>query len=257
MAKLNNEAIKIIKIWRDHGPGTSKIDLKLAFNEIVLPKSNGDRATIIEDEFDSFEGIMARKRGSPEWRIGVSSKIAYAPRKNYTLAHEIGHFIGHRYKQDKFYCTRENIDDNYINTLEIEANEFAATLLMPADLIRKFDDEFLFCHEAVLDLSNMLGVSKEAASYRWVQLSSKAIGFIISRDGFIRNGRASDSLLKKRVFFQSGAEVPPGALTMRLDSFNRTLSGNVDAKVWHPIEPCVESCFAASNGDYIYTYLNF
>jgi Zn-dependent peptidase ImmA (M78 family) len=64
---------------------------------------------------------------------------SYAPRRRFTLAHEIGHFCMHRAtNQTTFIDTKAtmNRSESYWNRFESEANNFAAELLMPADLIR-------------------------------------------------------------------------------------------------------------------------
>lgn len=257
MAKLLKEANRIITLWRSHGPNTPKLDLEAVFRDIVLPSSNGDKCIIVHERFDSFEGLMARKIGSREWRIGVSTNIAYGPRRNFTLAHEIGHFIGHRYEQNVFECTFDNINNFQVAGFEKEANEFASHLLMPADVLRLFDHEREFCHSAISELASMFGVSRAAAAYRWVQLTNRHIGFAISRDGYFNQGRASDKLYSRGVFFKQGQEVPTESLITKLSEEGQELNAIVDKAVWHELMPCRESSFATTQGGFVYTYLDF
>jgi Zn-dependent peptidase ImmA (M78 family) len=67
--------------------------------------------------------------------IFVDDSESYV-RQRFTAAHEIGHFVLHR---DKI---GDGIEDNYLlrstnfsNRMEVEANKFAADLLMPFDLV--------------------------------------------------------------------------------------------------------------------------
>lgn len=257
MVKLLREANRIITLWRAHGPDTPRIDLETVFNEIVLPSSSGDSCKIVYESFDSFEGLMARQAHAKEWRIGIIENISYRPRRNFTLAHEIGHFIGHRYKRDLFQCSIENMNDFRNEGLEKEANEFAVHLLMPPDIVRQFDSERVFSHEAVSDLAARQGVSRAAAAYRWIELSSRRIGFAISRDGFFNNGRASDNAYREGVFFRQGDEVPARSLITQARREGEETCSTVDARTWHHAAPCHESTFATTQGGYIYTYLDF
>mgnify|MGYP001290658922 CR=1 FL=1 len=257
MAKLLKEAIRFIKIWRDHGPNTPKIDLETLFQEVVIPSSSGDRCQIIYRSFDSFEGIMARIESSREWRIGINTNIVYAPRRNFTLAHEIGHFIGHRLERNRFECTFDNLNNFEIEDFEKEANDFASNLLMPADVLRKFDNEREFGHAAISELSSMFGVSRSAAAYRWIQITNRQIGFAISRDGCFNQGRASEKLFARGVFFKQGNETPAGSLITRLTEEGQELNGIIDNPVWHEVMPCRESSYATTQGGYVYTYLDF
>jgi hypothetical protein len=257
MAKLLKEANRIISLWRSHGPSTPKLDLTMVFHDLVLPSSNGDRGVIVHERFDSFEGLMARKVGFQEWRIGVNTAIAYAPRRNFTLAHEIAHFIGHRYEQDVFECTFENLNNFQVDGFEKEANDFAAHLLMPVDVIRAFDKEREFGHVAITELASMFGVSRAAAAYRWIKLTNRHIAFAISRDGHFTQGRASDKLYARGVFFRSGQEVPAESLISKLSEEGEEINEIVDKAVWHEAMPCRESSYATMQGGYVYTYLDF
>lgn len=257
MAKLLKEANRIIQLWRAYGPKRSSIDLEQVFYEVVLPTSGGDNCQIVYDSFESFEGLMARADASSEWRIGINLNISYAPRRNFTLAHEIGHFIGHRILQDAFYCTFDNLNDFQNSGLELEANEFASHLLMPPDILRTFDKEQCFCHQTVSELSTMLNVSRAAAAYRWIRLSDRRIGFAISRDGFISQGRASDRLYAQGTFFKQGCEVPDKSLATQLSAAGQELVGIASDPMWNDAFPCKESSFATIQGGYVYTYLDF
>lgn len=72
------------------------------------------------------------------WTILINNDDALT-RKRFTIAHEIGHFVLHRGQSfvDSFTAgeTFYRSDDN--NTLEREANYFAACLLMPAEEVTK------------------------------------------------------------------------------------------------------------------------
>lgn len=257
MVKILKEANRIISLWRDHGPGTTKIDLQLAFQEIVLPSSSGDKCEIVHDTFPSFEGLMARQGTSRDWVIGINTSIDYPPRRNFTLAHEIGHFIAHRLIRDRFECTFENLNDFENHSLEAEANGFASQLLIPPDIVRQFDMERVFEHEAVTDLSNLLGVSMEAAAFRWINLTTRPIGFAKSRDSMIDKGRASAPLYSMGVWFKQGIEIPEKSVAAGLTVAGEQKFASLAAGVWSPIYPCRESSYATKRDGYVYTYLDF
>lgn len=257
MVKLIREANRIIKLWRQFGPNESKIDLSTILNDIVIPTSNGDQCKVVFDQFDTFEGIMIRAEGTTHWTIGVNTTIKYQPRRNFTFAHEIGHFIAHRYKQNSFNCSVENLNDFQNEIFEREANEFAAHLLMPPDIVRVYDKERTFSHEAISNLATELGVSRAAAAYRWIELSERRIGFAISRDGFVCQGRASDALYNVGVFFRQGDEIPTNSLINQMSTPGEELVQVITPGVWHPLLPCHVSHYAATSGDFIYSYLDF
>lgn len=92
-------------------------------------------------------------------------------RKNFTLAHEIGHYIMHI----------DNDDDGTIvsfrsskNPREREADRFAVELLMPKNLIlKRYNEMFL---PTAIQLAKEFGVSKTAMKYRLDEMGLSYIG---------------------------------------------------------------------------------
>jgi Zn-dependent peptidase ImmA (M78 family) len=73
--------------------------------------------------------------------IAVNS-AQHENRQRFTIAHEIGHFLLHKgtkvhFDEDFRVNYRNALSSEATNTEEIEANSFAAELLMPADFLRK------------------------------------------------------------------------------------------------------------------------
>ena len=94
-------------------------------------------------------------------------------RQRFTIAHEIGHAVLHseNYKKNGIL---EQIDmfrtgKEAGNELELEANEFAATLLMPENLVRKYWSSW----GSVEMLADIFKVSLSAMSYRLYKLKLK------------------------------------------------------------------------------------
>jgi Zn-dependent peptidase ImmA (M78 family) len=113
---------------------------------------------------------------------------SYAPRRRFTLAHEIGHFCMHRAtNQTTFVDTKAtmNRSESYWNRYESEANNFAAELLMPADLIRSIGrgiiDKFKMENEVAMmpialfveQLASRFKVSNPAMEYRLKKIGIK------------------------------------------------------------------------------------
>jgi Zn-dependent peptidase ImmA (M78 family) len=92
-------------------------------------------------------------------------------RKRFTCAHEIGHYIFRMSNgQDKYEYVdfRSSLSKNGTDSEEIFANQFAANLLMPESLIRKFENEY-----PAFMLSSIFDVSDDAINYRLKNLSKK------------------------------------------------------------------------------------
>ena len=99
------------------------------------------------EEGQSLSGLLL-----PEDRqiwCNASEGVQWPPRRRFTIAHELGHWILHKPGQQKLFCRRATLapdqdpaaktDDERppLPEIEQEANAFAAALLMPARLIER------------------------------------------------------------------------------------------------------------------------
>jgi len=92
-------------------------------------------------------------------------------RLNFTLAHEIGHFILHKklYENDDF--TDFHNETNPIGKrIEIQANIFAEMLMMPSKLIcQKWQNDFSYIennHQKISEMMKFIKTSREAMEIR-------------------------------------------------------------------------------------------
>jgi Zn-dependent peptidase ImmA (M78 family) len=112
--------------------------------------------------------------------IGVNSAHS-TTRRRFTIAHEIGHLILHQGRSiivDKF--VRVNFRDNSsslgTDREEIEANSFAAELLMPEEMVRqemhrRLSKRTSASNEQIIrQLARTFDVSPEAMEYRLINL---------------------------------------------------------------------------------------
>jgi len=84
-------------------------------------------------------------------------------RQNFSIAHEIGHFILHKEKaEDVFYREEATNLDKEEKKEEQEANIFAAALLMPEFFVKRLWNQF----PDVLILADAFKVSQVAAYFR-------------------------------------------------------------------------------------------
>jgi len=117
-----------------------------------------------------FSGLLYRKEEVAFMAINSSEPLV---RQRFTIAHELGHYFLHHSK-DTFIEYRDN-DRNVIKgPKEIEANQFAAELLMPKKFIEKeinnFEDKTIDS-EKISYLAKRFHVSEEAMSFRLMNLN--------------------------------------------------------------------------------------
>lgn len=124
---------------------------------------------------DALSGLLFRNK-KKKTIIGVNS-FHSDNRKRFTIAHELGHYFLHQ--DDTFMDDDEDVveyrhSSNQGDKKEVEANQFAAALLMPKNFLKKHFDSLREFHtdidEIVLLLSEKYEVSKDAMRYRLMNL---------------------------------------------------------------------------------------
>lgn len=135
--------------------------------------------TILRQSTDRSESGFALSKGSTRI-IGVN-QTHNPKRQRFTIAHELGHILLHHSSDTALtvdHAVRINFRDDVsslaTNEQEIEANAFAAALLMPQHFV---ESEVLREYEAGVDpdrlartLAKLFAVSDEAMGYRLMNL---------------------------------------------------------------------------------------
>ena len=120
---------------------------------------------------DELSGMAFFKDGVPA--IGINS-LHHPNRQPFTLAHELAHIVLHPTELkkavhvDKGSLRRDRVSTTGTDMLEIEANAFAAELLMPEELLSAaLDEKFDLEDPPVLEkLANKFRVSLTALQHR-------------------------------------------------------------------------------------------
>ena len=86
-----------------------------------------------------FDGALVRSKAGQKGIVAVKASIREKSRKRFTIAQEIGHFVIPHHRNLGNICEERKIEsfDRHLNQPEIEANEFAAELLLPSALLRR------------------------------------------------------------------------------------------------------------------------
>jgi Zn-dependent peptidase ImmA (M78 family) len=119
---------------------------------------------------DDISGILDL-RGIPVIILVNNNHRLY--RQRFSIAHEIGHFCLHKpsgIHVDKQTFFRNSKSSEGLDEIEIEANKFAAELLMPTDSLINELDQFVDLIDSnddiILKLSRKFKVSTTAMSFR-------------------------------------------------------------------------------------------
>ncbi|MGC1137781.1 ImmA/IrrE family metallo-endopeptidase [Bacillus sp. B38] len=131
-----------------------------AINPVLIAKKLGIR--VVNAEFTNSDISGALQINPDNTKIYVKHDDSPV-RKRFTIAHELGHYFLHSDNQ-KDFIDQESLffRNGEKNKIEIEANDFAANLLMPKDRVlsqwKSLEDVYL--------LSVYFGVSMTAMKYR-------------------------------------------------------------------------------------------
>lgn len=128
--------------------------------------------------YEPFEGKLSGMlyRSTEGSIIGVNSLHA-AVRQRFSIAHEVGHLVLHepqfQIDEHAFVAFRDPQSSKASDPAEIEANQFAAVLLMPEELLKKSIVDLgknPDVEDAIHHLAQIFEVSQEAMTIRLTSL---------------------------------------------------------------------------------------
>lgn len=173
----------------------------------------------------------AEARGASGWLIksGENFAIAYATHvasqgfQRFSIAHELGHYWidshpAHVFRNGGMHQSHAGFGS--ADLIELEADYFAACLLMPATLCKKVIWGNKDGLAAVLALSDAAGTSLQASAIRYAELSKIPSAIVLSLDGVVEY--CLDAGLRRETGWPRaltrGMRTPSGTATMRLAS---------------------------------------
>ncbi|GGA90132.1 ImmA/IrrE family metallo-endopeptidase [Puia dinghuensis] len=150
------------QILKDHGLFSIPVDPVTLANNIGIKVNNA----VFSD--DNLSGLIA-KRGSNISILVNKSDPPY--RKRFTIAHELGHHFLHLLSDGEFVdkkvdLFRDTEGGDQSKRTEVQANQFAAALLMPSELVKLEYQR----NNDITDLARKFNVSEEAMGYRLQRL---------------------------------------------------------------------------------------
>ena len=174
------------------------------------------------DGGDRFDGWILQADGSAA--IGINRAITSEPRKNFTIAHELGHFrLSWHNRQPK--CFGQDIEAiRSVKTDETEANEFAVELLMPEDIARPLVEGGDIGLAGIQQIADTFEASFTSSAYRYIALTPYPAALVICEQRKIKHVSFSDALRQtRRPFVERGMDL--GQNSLAADFFDP--SGNV------------------------------
>lgn len=123
--------------------------------------------------------------------IRLSDRHDHPGQRRFSLAHELGHFV---LQHDTAVDLCEAKDLNDLGKLrEVEANAFAAELLLPERTVRRRCEVSPVTLEPIVQLAEEFGTSPVATAIRFTELTSERCAVVLSQRGVVRWAVRSES----------------------------------------------------------------
>ncbi|MEA2236113.1 MAG: hypothetical protein QOC81_837 [Thermoanaerobaculia bacterium] len=143
--------------------------------------------SVKEVDAKSSDGALLRVKGADRGRVLLNRNVPEAGRRLFTLAHEIGHFVMPGHGRESSLCRATDVEtwDESVRATEREANEFAASVLMPEAVCRPFVREEPSMR-VVGAMREACGISLTATLVRYVRMSSFAVAMVRVEHGNVK-----------------------------------------------------------------------
>ena len=163
---------------------------------------------------DGFTSALMADSGKTKGII-LCAPSSIAQRRRFAIAHQLGHFLLKTHCGDR-QCTNRDLSETRRDTVhrkeEMQANRFAAGLLMPKPWFNLFVDGLgkpMVTHLPAI--ATAYEVSLETAASRYVDLAQGMCAFVFIKDGVMRYARRSRAF--PPISIRPGDPVPPAVLS--------------------------------------------
>ncbi|MBS1960493.1 MAG: ImmA/IrrE family metallo-endopeptidase [Bdellovibrionales bacterium] len=162
----------------------------------IVPRAICEQLKIhyFEEPFPTYEGtIIFKKVDEYIAMIGVNSNILEQGRKNFTCAHELGHFCMDY--NTNLECSRTDIGSyrKAMKLIERRANQFSAELIFPKTLIPAEFKNGEPAWDLIKKLAELSHASLEASANRFIDITSQPCAFVVSENGRVLYARPSSA----------------------------------------------------------------
>lgn len=129
------------------------------------------------------EGRLLRKKNSGI--IHIRKGITPEGRRRFTIAHELGHWGLHE-QYSQFLCDVEDMRDYGRSPLEVEANHFAAELLMPGSHFKAACGSSEPSMALIESLADQFETTLTATAIRYADTTKRKVVVVWFKDGIIQ-----------------------------------------------------------------------
>lgn len=247
-------ANNLVKIWRQYGNNDYPINVELLITGFINQQYKSE-AIILCPVSSDFDGALARNEDG-KWGLFYNKNIRNIGRKNFTIAHELGHYLCHRSFQEEFKCGSEEIYQSKEN-IETDANLFASYLLMPIDDFRREINGQKINFDLFKHCADKYQTSLKAVILKWLEFTPLHAVLVISIDGIVLWSRSSAPAFKSGIYFKSVTDLPEKSFAKQKQDYRSIKDPLVEKGVWHQQYPVEEFSFYSETYDETLTLLIF
>lgn len=226
------------KLVRDEG-------LALPIDVLSIAAGRGIQVVAKPATTEGVSGMLIRS--GERFAIAYATHIKSEGFQRFSIAHELGHYFleGHPdavFREGEVHQSRAGFcsADQY----ELEANHFAAGLLMPRHLFDVAAGRYSDGMDAVKGLAADCKTSLTASAIRYSELADAAIAVVISHGSTVDYCFASDSMRSIRGYrhLKKGAVLPRNSLTSDFNQnaqnvgFAKEDSDDTELNLWFHVD---------------------
>lgn len=132
----------------------------------------------------NFDGYLLKCGDT--FGIMVNASIKSETRKNFTIAHELGHYEIPHHKGREFKCLSSSIGIMMGKDLEVEANDFAAELLMPVYFVEEKINNNPISLDVMKAIAKECETSFTSSAIRYIKFCPALAVIVVSEGGKIK-----------------------------------------------------------------------
>jgi len=203
-----------------------------------------DHDIVVEPKPDAESGVSGMLlRHGDAFGILYATHVPSEGFQRFSIAHELGHYfldghIDHVLPSDGIHTSHAGFVS--ADPYELEADNFAAGLLMPSWLMRRFLSKNEPGLAAIETIADTCRTSLTATAIRYVELTEDAVGVVLSTGSTIDYCFLSDLMksLPDVSWLKKGSPVPRGTATLELNRNAKRIAqadrgeANIDIMDW-------------------------
>lgn len=150
--------------------------------------------------------------GSKKSMIVINDSVTFQTRRNFTIAHELGHYLLHKNNGIQHFDNMNTMswfdkeNQNIIAKQEFEANTFASELLLPTDIFIEEVKGKKFSPQLIRSIADKYSVSRSSVIYRFTENGNHPICVFYTKDNKVKYWRRSSDF-KYRI--KECTKIPP------------------------------------------------